>query len=48
MFSAGLKHTIIDADNEKGISLRVLENPALSYPHSAGAIAIKTLIDKGE
>jgi predicted Fe-Mo cluster-binding NifX family protein len=47
VFGRAKTFTIIDVDNEKVISLKVLENPALSYSHGAGPIAIKTLIDDG-
>jgi predicted Fe-Mo cluster-binding NifX family protein len=45
VFGRAKTYTIIDVDNEKVISLRVIENPALSYSHGAGPIAIKNLID---
>jgi predicted Fe-Mo cluster-binding NifX family protein len=47
VFGRSKTFTIIDVENEKVISLKVLENPALSYSHGAGPIAIKTLIDDG-
>ena len=47
VFGRSKTFTIIDAENGKVISLKILENPALSYPHGAGPIAIKTLIDEG-
>ena len=46
-FGRARTFTIVDADNEKPIEVSVLENPALSYSHGAGPIAIKTLIDDG-
>jgi len=47
VFGRAPTFTIVDAEDEKIISVRVLENPALSYAHGAGPIAIKTLIDDG-
>jgi predicted Fe-Mo cluster-binding NifX family protein len=47
VFGRAKAFTIVDADDEKIISVSVLENPALSYSHGAGPIAIKTLIDNG-
>jgi len=45
VFGRARTFTIVDAEDEKIVSLSVLENPALSYAHGAGPIAIKTLID---
>jgi len=45
VFGRARTFTIIDAEDEKIVSVSVLENPALSYSHGAGPIAIKTLID---
>ena len=47
VFGRAKTFTIVDADDEKIASVSVLENPALSYSHGAGPIAIKTLIDNG-
>jgi predicted Fe-Mo cluster-binding NifX family protein len=47
VFGRAPTFTIVDAEDEKIISVRVLENPALSYAHGAGPIAIKMLIDDG-
>jgi predicted Fe-Mo cluster-binding NifX family protein len=47
VFGRAKTYTIVEADNEKIISVSVVENPALSYSHGAGPIAIKTLIDDG-
>ncbi|MBN1358688.1 NifB/NifX family molybdenum-iron cluster-binding protein [Candidatus Bathyarchaeota archaeon] len=47
VFGRAKTFTIVDVDDEKIISVKVLENPALSYSHGAGPIAIKTLIDDG-
>jgi predicted Fe-Mo cluster-binding NifX family protein len=47
VFGRAKTFTIVDAEDEKIIGVSVLENPALSYSHGAGPIAIKTLIDDG-
>jgi predicted Fe-Mo cluster-binding NifX family protein len=47
VFGRAKTFTIVDAENEKILGVRVLYNPALSYSHGAGPIAIKTLIDDG-
>jgi predicted Fe-Mo cluster-binding NifX family protein len=47
VFGRARTFTIVDVEDEKIISVRVLENPALSYAHGAGPIAIKTLVDDG-
>jgi predicted Fe-Mo cluster-binding NifX family protein len=47
VFGRAPTFTIVDAKDEKIISVRVLENPALSYKHGAGPIAVKMLIDDG-
>ena len=47
VFGRARTFTIVDVEDEKIISVSVLENPALSYKHGAGPIAIKMLIDDG-
>ena len=47
VFGRAKTFTIVEAEDEKIISISVLDNPALSYPHGAGPIATKTLIDNG-
>jgi predicted Fe-Mo cluster-binding NifX family protein len=47
VFGRAKTFTIVDVKNEKVVSVRIIENPALSYSHGAGPIAIKTLIDDG-
>ena len=47
VFGRAPTFTIVDAEDENIISVRVLENPTLSYKHGAGPIAIKMLIDDG-
>ena len=47
VFGRAKTFTIVETAHEKIISVSVLENPALSYSHGAGPIAIKTLIDDG-
>jgi len=39
--------TIIDTEDEKITSVRIIENPASTYHHGAGPIAVKMLIDEG-
>jgi predicted Fe-Mo cluster-binding NifX family protein len=47
VFGRAKTFTIVDTDDEKIVTVKTLENPALSYAHGAGPIAIKTLIDDG-
>jgi predicted Fe-Mo cluster-binding NifX family protein len=47
VFGRAQTFTIVDVEDEKIIGVSVLENPALSYRHGAGPIAIKMLIDDG-
>ena len=47
VFGRAKTFTIIDVEDERITNVSMLENPARSYPHGAGPIAIKTLIDKG-
>ncbi len=47
VFGRAKTFTIVDVDDKKIVSVKVIENPALSYSHGAGPIAIKTLIDDG-
>jgi len=46
VFGRAKTFTIIETHDEKVISVNILDNPALSYSHGAGPIAIKTLIDE--
>ena len=47
VFGRARTFTIVDVNNGEITSASILENPALSYAHGAGPIAIKTLIDDG-
>jgi len=47
VFGRAKTFTIVDAENEKIIGVKVLKNPAISYAHGAGPIAIKSLVDDG-
>jgi len=47
VFGRARTFTIVDVEDGKIIGVSVLENPALSYHHGAGPIAIKMLIDDG-
>jgi predicted Fe-Mo cluster-binding NifX family protein len=47
VFGRARTFTIIDVEDEKIIDISIMENPALSYKHGAGPIAIKMLVDDG-
>ena len=47
VFGRARTFTIIDVEDEKITGVSVLENPALSYRHGTGPIAIKMLVDGG-
>jgi predicted Fe-Mo cluster-binding NifX family protein len=47
VFGRATTFTIVDVEDEEIIGVSVLDNPAPSYVHGAGPIAIKTLIDNG-
>jgi predicted Fe-Mo cluster-binding NifX family protein len=47
VFGRAKTFTIVDVEDEKITNVSMLGNPARSYPHGAGPIAIKTLIDNG-
>lgn len=47
VFGRARTFTIVDVEDEKILDVNVLKNPALSYAHGAGPIAIKTLVDDG-
>ncbi len=47
VFGKAKTFTIVEVDGEQIISVGTIDNPALSYSHGAGPIAIKTLIDDG-
>ena len=47
VFGRAKTFTIVDVEDERITNVSMLENPARSYPHGAGPIAIKTLIDNG-
>ncbi|MGD9130277.1 MAG: NifB/NifX family molybdenum-iron cluster-binding protein [Candidatus Bathyarchaeota archaeon] len=47
VFGRARTFTIVDAEDEKITGVTILENPAVSYHHGAGPIAVKTLIDEG-
>ena len=47
VFGRAKTFSIIDIEDKKMEKVEVVENPAASYKHGAGPIAVKTLIDKG-
>ena len=47
VFGRAKTFTIVDAEDGKLASTRILENPAVGYHHGAGPIAVKMLIDEG-
>lgn len=47
VFGRAKTFTIVDVEDERITNVSMLENPARLYPHGAGPIAIKTLIDNG-
>jgi predicted Fe-Mo cluster-binding NifX family protein len=47
VFGRAKTFTVVETEEEEVINVSVLENPALSYSHGAGPIAIKMLIDDG-
>lgn len=47
VFGRAKTFTIIDAEDENITAVKILENPAVSYHHGAGPIAVKMLIDEG-
>lgn len=47
VFGRSNTFTIIDIEAREFQTLKVIENPALSYEHGAGPIAVKELVDLG-
>ena len=47
VFGRAETFTIVELDGGNVKSVNVVENPALSYTHGAGPIAVKTLVDAG-
>ena len=47
VFGRAKTFTIIDAEDENIIDLKILENSAVSYHHGAGPIVVKMLVDEG-
>ncbi len=47
VFGRASTFTILETTDEQIINVNIIDNPALSYSHGAGPIAIKTLIDAG-
>jgi len=47
VFGRAKAFTLIDAEEGKIKSVKILENPAVSYKHGAGPIVVKMLVDSG-
>jgi len=47
VFGRAKTFTIVDTEDKKITGISILENPAISYHHGAGPIAVKMLIDEG-
>jgi predicted Fe-Mo cluster-binding NifX family protein len=47
VFGRAKTFTIVDAEDEKITGVTILENPAVTYHHGAGPIAVKMLMDEG-
>lgn len=47
VFGRAKTFTIVDTEDKKITGISILENPAVSYHHGAGPIAVKMLIDEG-
>jgi len=47
VFGRAQTFTVIDAEGERITELRILDNPAKTYQHGAGPIAVKMLADEG-
>lgn len=47
VFGKSKTFTIVDVENGDIRESRVIENPAFSYEHGAGPIAVKELVDNG-
>jgi predicted Fe-Mo cluster-binding NifX family protein len=47
VFGRANTFTVVDVDGEKLEAVNVIRNPAVSYEHGAGPIAVKMLIDQG-
>lgn len=45
VFGRANTFTILDIEDEEVQLFRIVENPALSYEHGAGPIAVKELVD---
>ena len=47
VFGRAKTFTIVDAEEKKITGVSILENPAVTYHHGAGPIAVKMLVDEG-
>lgn len=47
VFGKAKTFTIVDVEDGKVKNVQVMDNPASSYDHGSGPVAVKTLADKG-
>jgi len=47
VFGRAKAFTLIDSEESEIKSVKILENPAVSYKHGAGPIVVKMLLDSG-
>lgn len=47
VFGRAEKFTVVEVRDGSIVDVKVVENPAISYSHGAGPIAVKTLVDMG-
>jgi predicted Fe-Mo cluster-binding NifX family protein len=47
VFGRAKTFTIVEIRNDSINSLKIVDNPAVSYKHGAGPIVVKTLVDMG-
>lgn len=45
VFGKAKTFTIVDIENKEIKNVQIIDNPAASYPHGAGPVAVKTLAD---
>jgi predicted Fe-Mo cluster-binding NifX family protein len=47
VFGRAHTYTVLDTEGEKITDIKILDNPAKTYHHGAGPIAVKMLADEG-
>jgi predicted Fe-Mo cluster-binding NifX family protein len=47
VFGRAETFTILDVEGKSIVEIKILDNPAKSYHHGAGPIAVKMLVDEG-